>query len=300
MHLKTLKIATRNSPLALCQTNYIYNKLLHYHPNLQIKLIPIITIGDLALNKELENINRKGLFIKELEYALLNHHADIAVHSMKDVSISFPKGLGIAVICKRDDPRDAFVSLRYSKLENLPNGAIVGTSSLRRQCQLYEHRPDLKIKNIRGNIDSRLKKLNQGHYDALILATAGLKRLSLNNYIRMSIDPANFLPAMGQGALGIEYRLKDDETLALLKPLHHQITSLCIETERNVNFLLKSNCKSSIASYAEIKNNNYIWLRALIYSTNKKKIIRSEGTALIKERKILSIKIARELIINSK
>ncbi|AKC60725.1 hydroxymethylbilane synthase [Blochmannia endosymbiont of Camponotus (Colobopsis) obliquus] len=300
MHTKTLKIATRSSPLALCQTHYVCNELRRYHPDIQIELIPIITTGDTMLDIKLEKIDKKGLFIKELEYALLHYHADIAVHSMKDMSIHFPKGLGLAVICERNDPRDAFVSLRYSNIDSLPNGAIVGTSSLRRQCQLHERRPDLQINNIRGNVNTRLKKLNTGQYDALILATAGLKRLSLDNYIRMSIDPADSLPAMGQGALGIEYRLKDNETLSLLKPLHHQNTAICIEIERDINKRLQSNCQSSIASYAEIKNNNQLWLRALINSTQQNKIIRSEGISLINDAKQLSIKVAEDLLIRSK
>ena len=204
-----LKIATRQSPLALWQANFVKNRLEDLYPQIKVKLISMVTKGDVILDTPLAKIGGKGLFVKELENALLEKCADIAVHSMKDVPMQFPKGLGLSVICKREDPRDAFVSNKYQSLDELPQGSIVGTSSLRRQCQLKQLRPDLDIRSLRGNVGTRLTKLDNGDYDAMILAAAGLIRLGMPNRITSFIETTQFLPAAGQGAVGIECRTDD-------------------------------------------------------------------------------------------
>ncbi len=200
----TLTIATRKSPLALWQAEYVKARLEALHPELTVILLPMSSRGDHILDVPLAKVGGKGLFVKELEHALLTHEADIAVHSMKDVPMEFPEGLGLSVICEREDPRDAFVSNQYNSFNDLPQGAIVGTSSLRRQCQLLTHRPDLQIRFLRGNVNTRLKKLDEGEYDAIILAAAGLMRLEMHDRIRELLSPELCLPAGGQGAVGIE------------------------------------------------------------------------------------------------
>ncbi|PLK58381.1 hydroxymethylbilane synthase [Candidatus Palibaumannia cicadellinicola] len=290
-----LKIATRQSPLALWQANYVRNQLLRYYPNLLVELVPIVTSGDLVLNKPLTKVGGKGLFVKELEQAMLDRRADIAVHSMKDITISFPDGIGLAVLCAREDPRDAFVSPHYTSIDTLPIGAVVGTSSLRRQCQLRERRPDLVIRDLRGNVGTRLDQLDQGKYDALILAVAGLKRLDLAHRICMAIDPADLLPAVGQGAVGIEYRLEDTHILAILAPLHHHDTALRVGAERAMNARLAGGCKVPIGSYAEIEGDQ-IWLRALVGAPDGSTIIRSEGRAPLAQAEILGQRLADDLL----
>ncbi|HFF2985351.1 TPA: hydroxymethylbilane synthase, partial [Vibrio cholerae] len=193
-----IRIATRQSPLALWQANYVKDALMAAHPGLQVELVTMVTRGDVILDTPLAKVGGKGLFVKELEIAMLEGRADLAVHSMKDVPVDFPDGLGLVTICEREDPRDAFVSNTYAKIEDLPSGAIVGTCSLRRQCQLKAARPDLVIKELRGNVGTRLSKLDAGEYDAIILAAAGLKRLELESRIRSFIEPEQSLPAVGQ------------------------------------------------------------------------------------------------------
>ncbi|XOD70427.1 MAG: hydroxymethylbilane synthase [Sodalis sp. (in: enterobacteria)] len=295
MQKNMLKIATRKSPLALWQASYVRDELLRHHPDLEVKLVPLITQGDFILDKPLIKVGGKGLFIKELELALLEHRADIAVHSMKDVTISFSKGLGLSVLCNRDDPRDAFVSSRYDNLDALPPGAIIGTSSLRRQCQLLERRPYLKVHNLRGNIDTRLRQLDQGDCDAVILAAAGLKRLNLGNRIRQTLDPAESLPAVGQGVIGIECRLNDTRTLTLLAPLHHRETSLCVSAERAMNARLQAGCQLPIGSYAVLEG-DVVWLRALVGTQNGSTILRSEGRAPLAQVKKLGVRLAENLL----
>lgn len=205
---KVLKIATRQSPLALWQAQYVKARLEHAHPGLKVELVPMVTRGDVILDTPLAKVGGKGLFVKELELAMLEGRADIAVHSMKDVPVEFPEGLGLVTICERDDPRDAFVSNHYASIDELPAGSVVGTSSLRRQCQLAATRPDTVIRSLRGNVGTRLSKLDNGEYDAIILAAAGLKRLQLEARIRQPLSPEQSLPAVG-GAVGIECRLDD-------------------------------------------------------------------------------------------
>lgn len=290
-----LRIATRQSPLALWQAGYVRDELLSHHPYLQVELVPLVTRGDTILATSLAKVGGKRLFIKELELALLEYHADIAVHSIKDVTISFPDGLGLCVLCKRDDPRDAFVSSRYDSIDALPPGAIVGTSSLRRQCQLREWRSDLQIRDLRGNVGTRLARLDQGDFDAVVLAVAGLKRLGLESRISQAIDPSNSLPAVGQGAVGIECRLDDARTLALLSPLHHQETALRVGAERNMNARLRGGCQVPIGSYA-VLDGDELWLRALIGSPDGTTIIRSEGRAPSSQAELLGQQLADDLL----
>ncbi|TCL05076.1 hydroxymethylbilane synthase [Sodalis ligni] len=290
-----IRIATRQSPLALWQARYVQGELLRHHPNLRVELVPLITRGDVLLDTPLAKVGGKGLFIKELERALLEDSADIAVHSMKDVTVSFPDGLGLVTICEREDPRDAFVSSRYHSLEDLPPGAVLGTSSLRRQCQVRERRPDLIIRDLRGNVGTRLAKLDQGDYDAVILAVAGLKRLGLEDRIRSPLEPEACLPAVGQGAVGIECRLDDSRTIKLLEPLHHRETAIRVSAERAMNARLDGGCQVPIGSYAEIHGDR-LWLRALVGSPDGSRVIRAQRSAPLAEAQALGEALAEELL----
>ncbi|WOE33148.1 MULTISPECIES: hydroxymethylbilane synthase [unclassified Acinetobacter] len=250
--MKTLKIATRQSPLALWQAEHIRARLKSIHPNLAIELVHFVTQGDKILDTPLAKIGGKGLFVKELEAALLDGRADIAVHSIKDVPMVLPEGLALAVICEREDPLDAFVSNHYLHFDDLPQGAKVGTSSLRRKCQILKARPDLEIIDLRGNVGTRLSKLDAGQYDAIILASAGLKRLGLIERIRHTLHPALSLPAVGQGALGLECRATDQVVLDLILPLLHPETDICVRAERAFNAYLEGGCQVPIAGYATL------------------------------------------------
>ena len=270
-----IRIATRKSPLALWQANYVKNALLAKHENLAVQLVPMTTKGDKILDAPLAKVGGKGLFVKELEKAMLDNQADIAVHSMKDVPMEFPCQLGLAVICEREDPSDAFVSNRFASLDELPKGAKVGTSSFRRQCQLSSLRPDLNIIDLRGNVGTRLEKLDKGEYDAIILATAGLLRLEMDERITQRISCDQCLPAGGQGAIGIECRTEDTDTLKLIDCLHHSETAARVIAERAVNARLQGGCQVPIASFAQLENDE-ITLRALVGSVDGTRIIRSE------------------------
>lgn len=295
MTKNTLKIATRQSPLALWQANYVKDRLTMLYPQLNVELVPMTTKGDVILDTPLAKIGGKGLFVKELETALLKGDADIAVHSMKDVPMQFPEGLGLSVICKREDPRDAFVSNKYRTLDDLPQGAIIGTSSLRRQCQLKQWRPDLEIRSLRGNVGTRLNKLDQGEYDAIILASAGLIRLGLSERIASFIEVDKSLPAAGQGAVGIECRLDDSEVQQLLAPLADSDTTVCVLAERAMNNHLQGGCQVPIGGYAVLKNNE-IYLRALVGSIDGSVILRAEGKSTIEEAEKLGITLADQLL----
>ncbi|OCG01166.1 hydroxymethylbilane synthase [Gilliamella sp. wkB112] len=249
-----IRIATRKSPLALWQANYVKQRLLANHEDLMVELIPMVTQGDVLLDSPLSKIGGKGLFVKKLEQALLNNVADIAVHSIKDVPAQLPPGLILATVCHRDDVRDAFVSNKYESLEHLPYGAIIGTSSLRRQCQLRAKYPNILIKDLRGNVGSRLNKLDNREYDAIILATAGLKRLGFDNRIKQYIDTDIILPAVGQGAIGIETRANDQVIMDLLAPLEDPNSRTCIKAERAMNEALQGGCQVPIACYAKLTN----------------------------------------------
>ncbi|MFZ7234544.1 hydroxymethylbilane synthase [Avibacterium avium] len=292
---KLLKIATRRSPLALWQANYIKDRLTQLYPQLTVELVPMVTKGDVILDTPLAKIGGKGLFVKELENALLNGEADIAVHSMKDVPMQFPAGLGLSVICKREDPRDAFVSNSYRTLDELPEGAVVGTSSLRRQCQLKALRPDLNIQSLRGNVGTRLSKLDNGDYDAIILASAGLIRLGMADRIASFIDTETSLPAAGQGAVGIECRTDDLETQQLLAPLADAETTACVLAERAMNNHLQGGCQVPIAGYAVIRDNQ-LYLKALVGKTDGSLIICAENQSAVENSQELGVQVAESLL----
>ena len=292
---KTLKIATRQSPLALWQANYVKDRLQQLYPDLTIELVPMVTKGDVILDSPLAKIGGKGLFVKELENALLTQEADIAVHSMKDVPMQFPEGLGLAVICQREDPRDAFVSHSYRTFAELPQGAVVGTSSLRRQCQLKALRPDLDIRSLRGNVGTRLSKLDNGDYDAIILASAGLIRLGLADRIASFIDVEQSLPAAGQGAVGIECRTDDAQVQALLAPLAGAETTYCVLAERAMNNHLQGGCQVPIGGYAVLQQGQ-LYLRALVGDIDGSRIIRAEGKSAVENAEVLGVQIAEQLL----
>ncbi len=252
--MNTLKIATRQSPLALWQAEHIRARLEALHTGLNVELVTFVTQGDKILDTPLAKIGGKGLFVKELEAALLDGRADLAVHSMKDVPMALPEGLSLAVICEREDPLDAFVSNTYASFQDLPQGAKVGTSSLRRKCQILKARPDLEIIDLRGNVGTRLSKLDAGQYDAIILASAGLKRLGLSERIRHTLAPEVSLPAVGQGALGLECRTNDQAVLELILPLMDDETNVCVRAERAFNAYLEGGCQVPIAGYATLKD----------------------------------------------
>ncbi|PJG85529.1 hydroxymethylbilane synthase [Conservatibacter flavescens] len=290
-----LRIATRQSPLALWQANYVKDRLTAFYPNLRVELVPMVTKGDVILDSPLAKIGGKGLFVKELEAALLEGRADIAVHSMKDVPMAFPEGLGLSVICEREDPRDAFVSNIYRSLDDLPLGAKVGTSSLRRQCQLKSLRPDLHIESLRGNVGTRLSKLDNGDYDAIILAAAGLIRLGLAERITSFIETSISLPAAGQGAVGIECRLDDQVTQELLAPLADQYTTYCVLAERAMNSYLQGGCQVPIGGYAVFEGGE-LYLRALVGSIDGTRIVRAEGKSAVENAEDLGISVAKQLL----
>lgn len=268
-----LRIATRTSPLALWQAQYVTDALRQHHPELTVEWVKMVTKGDKILDVALSKVGGKGLFVKELEQALIDGEADIAVHSMKDVPMELDAQFALPIICERGDPADAFVSNHYANLNDLPHGAVVGTSSLRRQAQLLAWRPDLKIEFLRGNVGTRLSKLDDGQYDAIILASAGLKRLELDGRIRHNIEFDVSLPACGQGAVGIECRAGDAETLALLDCLNHAETHARLWAERAMNRRLNGGCQVPIAGYT--------WLDGH-HLTLEGRIGFPDGTGLIK------------------
>ena len=295
MTQQTVRIATRKSALALWQAEYVKAQLEHFHPGIQVELVPMTTKGDIILDTPLAKVGGKGLFVKELEVAMLENRADIAVHSMKDVPVEFPEGLGLEIICPREDPRDAFVSNNIASLAELPQGAIVGTSSLRRQCQIKALRPDLDIRDLRGNVNTRLKKLDNGEYDAIILAAAGLIRLEMPERIREYIAPEVMLPANGQGAVGIECR-NDDETIkTLLAPLGCEETRIRVLAERAMNRALEGGCQVPIGSYAVLENQK-IYLRGLVGAVDGSEILTSEVRGDISEAEQLGNQLAENLL----
>ncbi|MFM5193270.1 hydroxymethylbilane synthase [Aeromonas media] len=295
MAARTLRIATRKSPLALWQANFVKDRLEALYPDLLVELVPMSTQGDKILDTPLAKVGGKGLFVKELETAMLEGRADIAVHSMKDVPVEFPEGLGLHTICEREDPRDAFVSNRFKQIDELPQGAVVGTSSLRRQCQLRAARPDLVIRDLRGNVNTRLAKLDAGEYDAIILAAAGLKRLEMAHRITAFIEPEQSLPANGQGAVGIECRLDDVELHALLAPLEHTETRIRVLTERAMNRALQGGCQVPIGAYALVQGGE-IWLRGLVGSPDGTQVIRDEIRGPLTDGEALGHTLAQRLL----
>ncbi|SNY69679.1 hydroxymethylbilane synthase [Pantoea sp. GL120224-02] len=292
---KIFRIATRQSPLALWQAQYVQQRLMAAHPGVQVELVPMVTKGDIILDTPLAKVGGKGLFVKELELAMLENRADLAVHSMKDVPVDFPEGLGLVTICEREDPRDAFVSNLYNSIDELPQGAIVGTSSLRRQCQLSARRPDLIIRSLRGNVGTRLGKLDAGEYDAIILAAAGLKRLNLDDRIRQAMPAEISLPAVGQGAVGIECRLDDHELITLLQALNHDDTDVCVRAERAMNTRLEGGCQVPIGSFAVLEDNQ-LWLRGLVGSPDGQQMVVGERRGPRENAVQMGISLAEELL----
>jgi hydroxymethylbilane synthase len=290
---REIRIATRKSALALWQAEYVKARLEQAHPGLKVSLVPMVSRGDKLLDAPLAKIGGKGLFVKELETALLENDADIAVHSMKDVPMDFPEGLGLFCICEREDPRDAFVSNTHDSLDALPAGSVVGTSSLRRQAQLLARRSDLKIQFLRGNVNTRLAKLDAGEYDAIILAAAGLIRLGFEERIRSSISVDDSLPAGGQGAVGIECRSADSEIHALLAPLHHAETAARVTAERALNKRLNGGCQVPIACYALLEGEQ-IWLRGLVGQPDGGLLLRAEGRG--SDAEALGVQVAEQLL----
>jgi len=291
-----LRIATRKSPLALWQAEFVKAELQKQHPQLQVELVTMSTQGDKILDTPLAKIGGKGLFVKELEQALLENRADIAVHSMKDVPMHFPDGLHLSVICEREDPRDAFVSNQFENLAALPHGAKLGTSSLRRSCQIKALRPDLEIISLRSNVNTRLRKLDDGEYDAIILAAAGLIRLEMANRIRSFIAVSDSLPAGGQGAVGIETRSNDARIEKLLAPLHHAVTASCVFAERALNRRLEGGCQVPIGCFAERDGDN-LWLRGLVGSLDGETILRAETHGLAIDAEKLGVQVAEQLLL---
>jgi hydroxymethylbilane synthase len=295
MSHKTIRIATRKSPLAMWQAEHVAAELKQVHPGLQVELLGMSTKGDKILDTPLAKIGGKGLFIKELEQGMLQGQADIAVHSMKDVPVELPAGLHLAAIMQREDPRDAFVSNDYADFDELPQGARVGTSSLRRQCQLLEARPDLVIKTLRGNVNTRLRKLDEGDYDAIILAAAGLIRLGFESRIQAKIAPEISLPAIGQGAVGIECRKDDSEINDLIAPLHDPDTACCVLAERAMNQRLSGGCQVPIAGYAMLES-GHLWLRGLVGESTGSRIIRGEVEGTCEEAQQMGTGLAEHLL----
>ena len=289
--MNPITIATRESPLALWQAHFVEAELKRHHPGIEVKLLGMTSRGDQLLDKPLYKVGGKGLFVKELETALLDERADIAVHSMKDVPMVLPPGLTLGVICEREDPRDALVGV--TSFDDLPEGARLGTSSLRRSCQVMQRRPDLQIGFLRGNVNTRLAKLDAGEFDAIILACAGLKRLGFDDRIGAAIDEDFLLPAGGQGAVGIEYRETDSRVAELLAPLAHEETSRRVIAERTVVRRLDGGCDVPIASFA-VAEGDSLWLRARVGSPDGKTVIVSEAHG--SEPEALGIEVADALI----
>lgn len=260
---KKIVIATRASRLALWQAHHVHDRLKQLYPQCQVELLSMSTKGDRILDRSLSKIGGKGLFIKELENAILDGRADIAVHSLKDVPYEMPKPFALPIIMERDDPRDAFVSNHYESLGDLPAGAVVGTSSLRRESQIRHRFPHLTIKPLRGNLDTRLGKLDAGEYDGIILATVGLRRLGLKDRIRSSISIQDSLPSAGQGALGIEIHADRQDLKTWLAPLACQSSTYRSQAERAVTRVLGGSCQVPLAAYAELEEDQ-IWIRALV------------------------------------
>lgn len=295
MPQQVIRIATRKSPLALWQAEHVAERLRAAHPGLVTELVRMTTQGDRILDAPLAKVGGKGLFVKELEVGMLNGEADIAVHSMKDVPVDFPDGLHLAAILCREDPRDALVSNRYPSFEALPPDARIGTSSLRRQCQIRARLPACEILNLRGNVNTRLAKLDAGEYDAIVLAAAGLKRLDFGHRITALLSPEQSLPAIGQGAIGIECRSGDDAVNALLAPLHDRDTADRVRAERAMNQRLQGGCQVPIAGFAELQGDR-LWLRGLVGSPDGSRVIRDELTGPREQAEELGRQLADSLL----
>ncbi|KJZ08805.1 porphobilinogen deaminase [Halomonas sp. S2151] len=295
--MSRLRIATRKSQLALWQAEHVRDRLMAIHPGLEVELVPMSTRGDKILDTPLAKVGGKGLFVKELEEAMLDGRADIAVHSMKDVPMQFPESLGLSVILEGAEPTDAFVSNDYARFEDLPEGARLGTSSLRRGLQMREARPDLEVISLRGNVQTRLAKLDAGEFDAILLATSGLKRLGLGERIAQELPPEICLPACGQGALGIECRMHDTELVSLLAPLDDIETATRVRAERAMNTRLEGGCQVPIGGHAIYQDDGRtLWLRALVGTPDGSRVLRAEGRGSVDEPEALGIRVAEQLL----
>jgi hydroxymethylbilane synthase len=295
--LKALRIASRKSQLALWQSEHVRARIQVLAPGRSVQIIPMSTQGDRLVDRNLAQAGGKGLFIKELEQALLEQRADIAVHSLKDVTVTIPDDLILGAICEREDPRDAFVSNRFSTLDDLPSGARVGTASLRRQCQLRARYPAIQVENMRGNVTTRLAKLDAGEFDAIVLAVAGLKRLEQSHRVRAALDPNVSLPAVGQGAICIECRAEDSETLALIQKLDHAATRICVLAERALNAGLDGGCQVPIGGYAEL-NGDQLRLRGLVGDPDGSRLLYNEIRGSADEAVDLGAQLARTLLLS--
>ncbi|KTC91956.1 hydroxymethylbilane synthase [Legionella cincinnatiensis] len=296
MNSRIIRIATRQSPLALWQANYVRQLLLNKWPKLHIELLPMTTSGDKFLKDKLLAVGGKGLFVKELEEALLDKRADFAVHSSKDMPAEFPHGLCLAAICKRDNPFDVLVSHHYTSLQTLPQQAVIGTASLRRQSQLLAYRADLCIKPLRGNINTRLEKLRSGEYQAIILAAAGLERMGFTHVITEQLSAKIMLPACGQGALAIECRTDDQEIHALVAALNDPISSLCVHTERQVNAQLGGNCHVPLAVFCTPIDKNQLCLQAKILTLDGSQTIEDTQTGSLEQAANMAQRCSQSLI----
>jgi hydroxymethylbilane synthase len=290
-----ITIATRGSPLALWQAEHVAARLEALHAGLKVSLLTMKTRGDKFLDAPLAKVGGKGLLVKELEVGLLEGRADIAVHSLKDVPVAFPEGLELALVMEREDPRDAFVSNRYDSLASMPAGTLVGTSSLRRQTQVRERYPELRVDWLRGNVNTRLGKLDDGQYDAIILAASGLQRLGFDQRIKVAIAPEECLPAIGQGVLGIEIRTDDNEVRELIAPLAHAETTLRVRAERAFNQTLNGGCQVPIAGYAVLEGDQ-IYLRGLVGKPDGSEVLRAEIRGSSDQAHELGVDLAQQLL----
>ncbi|MCP4876878.1 MAG: hydroxymethylbilane synthase [Gammaproteobacteria bacterium] len=290
-----LRIATRGSPLALWQAEHVSARLEALHPHLKVSLLTMKTRGDKLLDAPLAKVGGKGLFVKELETGLLDGRADLAVHSLKDVPVHFPEGLELALVMEREDPRDAFVSNRHDSLGTMPAGSLVGTSSLRRQTQIRERYPELRVDWVRGNVNTRLAKLDAGEFDAIILAASGLQRLGFGDRIKAAIAPEECLPAIGQGVLGIEIRSDDERLRELIAPLADADTTLRITAERALNQTLNGGCQVPIAGYAVLEQDQ-LYLRGLVGEPDGSEILRAEVRGSSSEAHALGVQLAQQLL----
>jgi hydroxymethylbilane synthase len=296
MATKTIHIATRNSPLALWQANHVREQLLKQWPQIKIELLPMVTSGDRFLKEKLLAQGGKGLFVKELEEALLTRNADLAVHSTKDMPSELPEGLMLAAICSRDNPCDALISNHYQSLDQLPPAAVVGTASLRRQSQLLAYRPDLQVKSLRGNINTRLKQLETNAYDALILAAAGMQRMGLDGSIAQLISTDIMLPSCGQGALCLESRVDDEEILELIASLNDPLSSVCVHTERLVNAQLGGNCHVPLAVFCTVTAEHQLFLRAKVLTEDGKHCIENSQIGTLEEGDLIASRCTQALL----
>jgi hydroxymethylbilane synthase len=291
---RTIRIATRESRLAMWQAEHVAAELARHHPGLTVELVPMTTKGDQILDQTLAKIGGKGLFIKELETAMLEGRADIAVHSMKDVPAEMPDGFEIVAVLQREDPRDALVSADYLSVADIPAGSVVGTSSLRRQAQLRHARPDLQVEPVRGNVETRLRKLDHGHFAAILLAAAGLKRLGLAERIAGFLPFEVSLPAVGQGAVGIEALSGKDEVAALVAALEHGDTRRCVDAERAFAGGLGASCESPVAGFAVIEGDE-LWLRGLVATRDGASVLHGERRGPAREAAAIGAALAQDL-----